>query len=1183
MEQTFDENKPRKAKDFVHLHLHTDYSLLQSAIQIKPLAARLKELEMHSCAITDYGNLYGAVTFYNILKSNGLHPIIGYESILTFESRFDRSSALKPGERPFYYMVLLAKNLKGYQNLVYMASKAFTEGFHHKPRIDLELLAEYGDGLIALSSGRQGAIHHYLSNGDDAKALEKASLFADIFGKDGFYIEIQDHGLDEEQKINRRLVEFARKNDFPLVAVNDAHYLTEEDAKAHELLLCIGEGKTIHDSTRPQFGCTKFHLRSAEEMWDIFGAELPDALNNTLKITEMCRTELPKGDDLTLPSFPIPADANCRTTDEYFEKVVLEGFAQRKRTVWQPMFEIGTLKYTFEDYDARIRKEIETIRQMGFPGYFLIVWEFIKYAVEKEIPVGPGRGSAAGSLVAYCLGITDVDPLQYDLLFERFLNPERISMPDIDIDFCVRGRAEVINHVTEFYGRESVCQIITFGTMASKAAIKDVGRALNMPYGDVEKVAKMIPPPVRGRNVSISQALEQVADLRKAIETDAQIRDLVDLARRLEGCSRHTSVHAAGVVISPKPLHELVPVTISSKSELTSQYTMTDLEKVGMLKMDFLALTTLTVISDCLKSLKQRKSVEIDWSKVPLDDEKTMALFGEGKTEAIFQFESSGMQEICRRLKPKELEDLAALNALYRPGPLDGGMVDDFIARHRGEKRVQYIVPEMKEILQNTYGILVYQEQIMQLAQKLAGYSLGEADMMRRAMGKKKREEMAKHEEKFIKGAVERRIDREKAAEIFRLMAQFADYGFNRSHSVAYAYLAYQTAYLKAHFPAYFYASVLSHESQDAAKVYKYTNELRSAGLSLLPPDLNDSDDGFTPLENSVRYGLSAIKGIGTASVQSIIEARGKGKFTSVLDFAERLEQGTVNRKAFESLITAGAFDSLKPAETTVNSWRARLFAGIDSIISHGQRAWNDKLRGQSGLFGGGGDNALQADMDAVLPSCEPWSQSELSKREKASVGFFLSTHPLDEFVAVLNDLKILNIADREGINVGDRMLLAGIISGLQVRHSKKGNRFCIFRLEDQSAGVKCLAWSESYSKHSEILKDDEIIIVEGKVEASDGTEITVILEEAKKLADAVPQKARHLLISLPLEEYNETYLDGLLTLLSRDKGKCEVFLSLELEKAMSVRIYAQPLRIQGSKSLENELKTKGCRVDWVL
>jgi len=467
MEQIFNENKPRKAKDFVHLHLHTDYSLLQSAIQIKPLTARLKELEMNACAITDYGNLYGAITFYNTLKSNGLHPILGYEAILTFESRFDRNAALKSGERPFYHLVLLAKDLKGYQNLVYLASKAFTEGFYHKPRIDLELLAERSEGLIGLTSCRTGAIHHYLSNGDDQKALEKAKQFEDIFGKDNFYIEIQDHGLNEEEKINRRLVEFTKKNDFSLVAANEAHYLTEDDSRAHELLLCIGEGKTINDSTRTNFGCSKFYVRSTEEMWEIFGDELPDSLNNTLKISEMCQTVLPKGDDLTLPEFPIPVDSNCRTIDEYFEKVVLEGFEERKQTVWQPLADIERLKYSYADYDRRIQKEILTIRDMGFPGYFLIVWEFIRYAVEKGIPVGPGRGSAAGSLVAYCLGITDVDPLQYDLLFERFLNPERVSMPDIDIDFCVRGRADVINHVTEFYGRESVCQIITFGTVAS--------------------------------------------------------------------------------------------------------------------------------------------------------------------------------------------------------------------------------------------------------------------------------------------------------------------------------------------------------------------------------------------------------------------------------------------------------------------------------------------------------------------------------------------------------------------------------------------------------------------------------------------------------------------------------------------------------------------------------------------
>ena len=799
-------NPNYKPQDFVHLHLHTDYSLLQSAIQLKPLTRRLKELEMQACAITDYGNMFGAISFYNSLKAADIQPILGYEAFVTFGSRADRESRVEGGERPYYNLILLAKDLEGYYNLAYLASKAYTEGLHHKPRIDLELLAEKSRGLIGLSAGFDGALWHFLKQDNFAKAAGNAKLLEEIFGAGNFFIEIQDHGLKEEEKIRRQIVELSKKTEIPLVATNDAHYLTGDDARAHEVLLAIGEQKTVGENTKVE--SPNFYLRSAAEMWDVFGGELPEALLNTLKIADMCQISFPKESALTLPDFPIPEDSGCRAVDEYFEKVVMEGFEVRRRKVWDSMLADGTLKYSLADYQDRINKEIKTIREMGFPGYFLIVWEFMRYATERGIPVGPGRGSAAGSLVAYCLDITDVDPLQYDLLFERFLNPERVSMPDIDIDFCVRGRAEVINHVTEFYGREAVCQIITFGTLASKAAIKDVGRALNLPYGEVEKIGKLMPPPVRGRNISISKALEQVPELRKAVETDPKIENLIDLAKRLEGCSRHSSVHAAGVVISPQPLHELIPVSVSAKGELTSQYTMGDLEKVGMLKMDFLALTTLTIISDCLNSIKQKKGIEIDWSKVPLADEKTMALFGDGKTEAIFQFESSGMQEICRRLKPTELEDLAALNALYRPGPLDGGMVDDFIARHRGEKKVQYIVPEMRDILNNTYGILVYQEQIMQLAQVLAGYTLGEADMMRRAMGKKKREEMAVHEEKFIEGAVSRNIKREKAAEVFHLMAQFADYGFNRSHSVAYAYLAYQTAYLKAHFAAYFYAAV---------------------------------------------------------------------------------------------------------------------------------------------------------------------------------------------------------------------------------------------------------------------------------------------------------------------------------------------------------------------------------------
>jgi DNA polymerase-3 subunit alpha len=814
---------------------------------------------------------------------------------------------------------------------------------------------------------------------------------------------------------------------------------------------------------------------------------------------------------------------------------------------------------------------------MGFSGYFLIVWDFIKYARERGIPVGPGRGSAAGSLAAYCLRITDVDPLQYELLFERFLNPERISMPDIDIDFCIRGRGDVIDHVTQFYGKESVCQIITFGTMASRAAIKDVGRALGMEFGAVEKVAKLIPPPIRGRNVSISDALKTVPELKKLVDTDRNVKELVHLALKLEGCSRHTSVHAAGVVISPKPLHELVPVALSGKDELTSQYPMGDLEKVGMLKMDFLGLTTLTVISDTLASIKERLGIEIDWTQIPTNDEKTMKLFADGRTEAIFQFESSGMADMCRRLRPQELEDLSALNALYRPGPLDGGMIDDFIDRHRGAKPVEYILPEMEEILGNTFGVLVYQEQIMQLAQKLTGYSLGQADLMRRAMGKKKVAEMAKHEKTFIDGAVANGISKKTAKEIFDLMAKFADYGFNRSHSMAYAVLAFRTAYLKAHYPAYFYAAVLSHEAQDSAKVYKYSNELKSMGLRLLPPDVNESGEGFTPVDDTVRYGLTAIKGMGTSSVQAIVAAREDGKFTSLFDFCSRLGTGAVNRRGLESLIAAGAFDSLMPTDSDVGSWRARLNAAIDTALGQGQRASEDRLRGQSALFGGSETQAIVE----TLPEAPPWSQGEIASREKAAVGFYLSAHPLDNYRELLAAMKIKHIAEHEELRPGDNVKLAGMISGLQVRTSKRGNRFAQFRFEDRSGGLKGVVLGENFNKLGSLLGDDAMFVAEGSIEAAEGQEPTLKINDLRPLDDMRIAYAREINITVPEGAADDRYFEGLFHLLERDRGRCSVSLMMAAG-ASTVCLTTEGLNIAGSRALQRDLEERGCSVEWV-
>ncbi|MBA2379030.1 MAG: DNA polymerase III subunit alpha [Blastocatellia bacterium] len=1170
---------PFDPKDFVHLHLHSDYSLLQSTIQLNPLAEKLVEFGMKACAITDYGNMYGAIGFYRTMKSNGIKPILGYEAFVAAGSRLDHTSAVAAGEKAFYSLVLLAKDHDGYQNLVYISSKAFTEGFHHKPRVDNELLAAKPGGLIALSGGNNGEINHFLNNGDRERALSAAKRYAEIFGIDNFFVEVQD--LDERSaETNKNLREIAQEAGVGLVATNDPHYLVNDDALAHEVLTCIGEGRTLSEASRSNVKLNR-HVRSGGEMLAVFGAEYPDALANTAKIADMCNLALAVGDaELTLPSFPIDPNSGCTTLDGYFEKVVRDGLEERKRSVLQPMFEAGVLKYPMNAYNDRLQLEIDVIEGMGYSGYFLIVWEFIKYAIDQGIPVGPGRGSAAGSLVAYSLGITGIDPLQYDLFFERFLNPERVSMPDIDIDFCIRGRSDVINHVAELYGRESVCQIITFGTMASRAAIKDVGRAMNMPYGDVEKIAKLIPPPYRGRNISIDQALKEVPELSSARASSPVVDELISLALRVEGCSRHTSVHAAGVVISPKPLCEIVPVAISAKNEYTSQYPMGDLEKVGMLKMDFLGLTTLTIIHDCLANLKEKADVEIDWSIVPLNDEKTMQLFSQGRTDAVFQFESSGMQDICRQLRPKELEDLSALNALYRPGPIDGGMIDDFIQRHRGEKAVAYIVPEMEDILKNTYGVLVYQEQIMQIAQKLAGYTLGEADLMRRAMGKKDKAQMVPHEEKFVAGAIERGIGKKQAVEIFALMAKFADYGFNRSHSIAYAYLAFQTAYLKAHYPEYFYSAVLSHEADDSAKVYKYSNELRALGLQLLPPDINESDEGFTPSTNAVRFGLSAIKGMGTAAARAIIEARSKQRFTSLYDFVSRIDQGAINRRSLESLITAGAFDTLAPDGVTNNQWRAKLFAAIDAALSYAQNAWTDHVRGQSGLFGT--TQEAESGGEDLLPDVKPWSQSDVSRLEKAAIGFYLSAHPLDDYVETLNSLRIRNMADIENIKPGDTLMVAGIVSAAQVRYSKKGNRFCIFRLEDQSTGMKCLVWAEAYGKYAASLKDDEMIIVEGKVEAVEGNETTLIVSALRTLKDTVSRNARSLTITLPTKPIDEEYLQDIYSVLSDTQGRCDVRLQFSID-GLDLLLESGPIRVQGSHSLETQLVARGCQIEWNL
>jgi DNA polymerase-3 subunit alpha len=1182
--------------DFTHLHLHTDYSLLDGAIQIKPLAERLNELGMKACAMTDHGNMYGAVSFYKEMKAHDIKPLIGCEVYLAPGHRSDRSET-KKGAKPYNHMILLAKNREGYHNLVRLTSKAFKEGFYRKPRIDRELLSQFSGGLIGLSACLSGVPQAHLKDGKLEEAARAAHEFQDILGKGNYFLEIQDHQLDDQIKINKDLIELSRTTGIPLVATNDAHYLNRDDYEAHDVMLCIGTGKTVNDVNRMRFGGPQWYVRTAEEMARIF-AHIPDAVARTMEVAEMCDLKLPLGEN-QLPIYPIPSAEGDITVDEYFEKVVRLGYEKRRATLWDRMLSEGTLKHSLDEYQKRISTEIFTIKQMGFPSYFLIVWDFIKFAKDRRIPVGPGRGSAAGSLIAYCLEITDVDPIQFDLLFERFLNPERVSMPDIDIDFCVNGRAEVINHVTQLYGRESVCQIITFGTMASKAAIKDVGRALDMPYADVEKIAKLIPAPIRGRNVSITQAIETVPELKQAFETDPQVKKVIDIARRLEGCARHSSVHAAGVVISPKPLEELIPVAVNNKHEFTTQFEMSDLEKTGMLKMDFLGLTTLTIIDQCCRTIKEMHGRDICWSEIPQDDPKTYELFAKGHTEAVFQFESTGMQEICRKLRPKSLEDLSALNALYRPGPLDGGMVDDFIDRYHGKKPVEYATPEMEQILNNTYGILVYQEQIMQLAQKLGGYSLGEADLMRRAMGKKKREEMALHEEKFINGCVKNKIPKKKAREIFRLMAQFADYGFNRSHSVAYAHVAYQTAYLKAHYPEHFYAAVMTNVTDDTAKIFKYASELRSQGIKMLPPDVNQSGPGFTPVESAVRYGLSAIKGIGQSSVNAIIEARAARPFRSIFDFAERVGEKGAGKRVLESLVCAGAFDSLKPEGDELHSWRARLFACVDKSIERGARARRERDSGQVDMFGFANANAAEAE-EPPLPAngCEPWTHKDLLTREKTAVGFYVSGHPLEDFIEKIEQLNCTPVSELGSVEPNSRVKVVGVVSDFTVRNTKKGDRYAYFRLEDLSgAGVKCVLWPEAFKTKGADAADDVMLVAVGRCEGENG--LTIVCDEVTALDRArVPMsggrpayqngrlRANALIIEFPTCDDVLRVGDQVAQTLRAHPGDCEVFIDLNLnlgEENLTVRAKtAQFARVAPNKQLQETLLAAGVRVRWI-
>jgi DNA polymerase III subunit alpha len=1126
------------APPFVHLHCHTDYSLLDGACEISQLMQLVAEQKMPAIAMTDHGNLFGAVEFYNGAKDQGIHPVIGCEVYVSQQGLKSRSDADR-----YNHLVLLCQNQEGYRNLVKLVSTAFLEGFYYKPRIDKDLLAQHSTGLIALSACLRGDINETLLANRYEEAKRLAYTYSDMFGKENFFLEIQDHGLEQDKIVLPQIHRLSQETRIPLVATNDSHYMRKTDARAHEIMLCIQTGKTMSDPQRMRFSQPEFYLKTRDEMLRMFG-ELEDSLDRTWEIAQRCQVNLEKVKE-PFPKFDVPAE---HTTDSYFAYIARQGFEKRRPRL-EALSKAGALKHQLAEYVERLDLEIRMIQQMKFSGYFLIVWDFIRFAKSRGIPVGPGRGSAAGSLVSYSMEITDIDPLEYGLLFERFLNPERISMPDIDIDFHTRRRGEVIQYVTEKYGREQVAQIITFGTLGARTAIKDVGRVLDISFGDVDRITKLIPTTL---NIKLEDALQQEPAIEDAAKKDPRLKEVLEVALKLEGMARNSGMHAAGVVISPIPLRELVPLCKTSKDEIVTQYDMVGLEKLALLKMDFLGLTTLDIIQDAQALIQQHRGVQLDVEQLPLDDQPTYQIFSKGFTSGVFQFESRGMRDILRKYQPTRIEDLCALNALYRPGPLQGGMVEDFIDRKHGRKQVTYDFPELKELLEETYGVIVYQEQVMQISNRLAGYSLGEADILRRAMGKKKAEEMAAQRARFLAGGKERGHNPKKIEKIFDLMEQFAGYGFNKSHSAAYAYLAYVTAYLKAHYPLEFMSALLTSVTANADNVVKYINECREMGIQIFPPDVNSSGRDFTPDGMGVRMGLRAIRSVGDSAADSIIAAREQGgSFKTLYDFCERVDLTSVNRRNVENLIKSGAMSSL-------GGNRAQLTALIETAMESGQRAFKDRESGQAGLFGMAEGEAQP--VEHPLPPLPDWTPQQKLASEKEVIGIYVTGHPLDEYAAKVSELATHSTETLEGLEKGVEVALCGILTGITRKRNREGKVWAAMQLEDRSGRVEAMVFTTQYDRLLPNLLEDQAVLIKGLVLPEDNAPPKLSVQ------DIVPLRVARLdlptLISIRVGLGANGTADkaqALNQLFAQKPGDTEVRLRLEKSRDFSVILDVAP------------------------
>jgi DNA polymerase-3 subunit alpha len=1136
------------AAEFTHLHLHTDYSLLDGACDVDKLAAHLSKIGQKAAAMTDHGNIYGAVHFFDAMQKKGIKPILGCELYLSEAADHREKSG------GYKHFLVLAENEVGYRNLVRLTSEAALHGFYRKPRVSKEFLSRHTEGLIGFSSCLAGEVNQNLMAGKYDEAKRVAGGFEEMFGKGNFFLEVQDHGLEPDKGVCEAVFKMERELGIPVIATNDSHYVGADDSRAHEILLCVQTAGSMNDPKRFKFDTQEFYIKTAEEMLRKF-KDTPEVCSRTMQFIDRCNLKMTKVDN-PFPDFAVPEG---ETLDTYFEQVCREGLQMRLDTAVAHLRDRGLLRKTIPEYHARLDRELGIIKQMKFPGYFMITWDFIRYAKEQNIPVGPGRGSAAGSLVAYVMQITDIDPLQNELLFERFLNPERVSMPDIDIDFCMNRRGEVIDYVTRKYGRDQVAQIITFNTMAAKAAIKDVGRALDMPYGEVDRIAKMIPPTI---GITIDQALKDSPTLSAAYDSDPKIKEVIDAALRLEGLVRGAGVHAAGVVIAPKPLTELVPVTRAKNEDIVTAYDMKAVEKMGLLKMDFLGLTTLTVIDDALKLIKQTTGEDVEMAKVPLDDERTYEqVYHRALTSGVFQFESGGMRDVLRRYKPNTVEDLTALNALYRPGPIQGGMIDDFIERKWGRRPVEYMLPELENILRETLGVIVYQEQVMQISAAIAGYSLGDADLLRRAMGKKDPAEMAKQRDRFMSGAAEKKHPKDIAGKLFDLMEQFAGYGFNKSHSAAYALLAYHTAWLKTHYPVEFMAALLTSETSKPENVVKYISECREMNISVVPPNVQVSDANFTPINGAIGFGLAAIKNVGHNAIESIIAARavlqaaGKSGFSNLWEFCEKVDLRLLNKRVLESLIKAGAMDAF--------GGRGQLTAALDKAMERAQKSQRDEAAGQHGLFGifdADVNHSAGNSREDELPSVAEWDEHTRLQNEKEVLGFFVSGHPMDKYREKLRNMKVVDTATacemkpepqtfRRGRNEEpqNEISIAGVITGLKVAKSKKsGELYAQASLEDTVGKIDLIVFPQSYEKLAEKLKIDVPVVIRGVLRGEEDSAPKLAISGIQALEDIKLKLPESLRIKVPLHNPDTQLLEKLHAVMLGAPGKGKLLLDLE-------------------------------------